>query len=88
MREVQDDCSITSKSTALQGFGMEIADHQVGGTVLDSNVATLDVIMNEVIPDIKMTSFLSTGLSTILFQQHCALVALIDDVIYHLGFQK
>jgi hypothetical protein len=47
--------------------------------------------MNEIISNVKMLSLFSTGLPTILFKEHCALIVLIDDIVRHfdaLGLQK
>jgi hypothetical protein len=80
-----------SRSQISDVFGMKITNHEVGGTVFDPDVAMFDVIVNEVVSNVEMMSFLATGLSTILFEEHCAFFVLIDDVVYHfntLGFKK
>jgi hypothetical protein len=49
------------------------------------------MIMNELISNVEMASLLSTGLPTILFKEHYALIVLIDDIVRHfdaLGLQK
>ena len=83
MREVQENGSKTTKSTALQWLGMKVTNHQIRGTIFNSDSTTFDMIVNEIISNVKMASLLSTGLSAILFKKHSALVVLIDDIIRH-----
>ena len=89
--EVQYDCPESTEGTALQGFGVEVADHPVRGAVFDPDVASFYVVVDEVVSDLEVSSLFATGLSAILFQQHCAFVILIYDVVlyfYSLCFQK
>jgi hypothetical protein len=70
---------------------MKVANHQIRGTIFDPDSATFDMIVNEVILNVKMTSLLSTGLSTVILKKHCTLIVLIDDAVRYfetLGFQK
>jgi hypothetical protein len=92
MREVQDDGSKATKSTALSWFGMKISDHQIRGTVVNPDSTTFDMIVNEIVSNVELSSLFSTGLPTVLFNEHCTFIVLVDDIVRGhfdtLGFQK
>jgi hypothetical protein len=60
---------------------MKLTNHQISGTIFNLDSTMVDMIMNEIISNVKMASLLSTGLSTILFKEHCTLIVLIYDIV-------
>ena len=71
------------EQVALKWFCKEICDHVTCGAMLNSGIATLDVVSDETVSNFNVSYLLSTGLSSILCQQHCALIVLKNNIVSH-----
>ena len=76
---VQDNTAKSAKPCSLKWFGEEITNHIISGTILDFDMPTVDAVCNKKISDIHVASPLTAGPTSMLFQEHCALIILVDD---------
>jgi hypothetical protein len=65
----------------LQGLGEVVHNHLLCWTALNRDLFLADLIGDEIIPNIDMSSSFSAGRFPILFQLHGALIVLKEDVV-------
>ena len=75
----------------MQRLGEEISDHQLGGTVLNRNIARFHLVGNKETTNVKHTRLTAGTPLTINFQENRTLVVLEHSVnldVVALQFQK
>ena len=65
----------------MQRLSVEITVHLFGRTVLDREFVGIDTVGDEVEATIEMFGSFTAGLATILFEENCTLVVLIQNGI-------
>ncbi len=75
--EVAEFCKLCS----LEWLREEIRDHVSGRAMLDVHLTGFDAVGDEKISHIDVTGSLATGTTTILLQQHGALIVLACSVL-------
>ena len=63
----------------MKSLGKKIRDHIVGGTILNMKVTLFDSVGDKKIPNIKMFSSLGTGSPSVVLEENCGLIVLIND---------
>ena len=67
------------EGSTLEGFGHEVSDHLLCGTVLHGQVTMGDVVGDEKVVHVKMFCALGTQQSAILFKKDGTLIVLMKD---------
>ena len=61
-----DECTVVVEDCTLQRFGEIITSHIPGGTIDNTNVALLDLVMNEKETDVQSTCALASTVASVL----------------------
>jgi hypothetical protein len=71
---------VFTKETTLKCLGEEVRMHVLIWTIADNNLARIDPVLHEQVPEMNMLVSLGARLSTILRQQDTALVILVKYI--------
>ena len=76
------------KKGSLERLREEITRHVAGGTILNTGSSATNVVGDEVVTNLDMTSLLPTGLSPIVRKEHGTLIVLEHHIVGHVKTQR
>ena len=77
--DIENNIPEFPESAALKRFGEKVSKH-VGRRAVDNlDFPSRDAISDKRIADVDVSGALAAGAVPVLFQEHCALVILVDD---------
>ena len=77
MFAIHDKIAETTEFHSLQQLSKEISHHIISGAVYDLDVALVDVVGDEKIPDVDVTGTFAAACASSCVQQHRVLIVLV-----------